>query len=127
MGCSVVDGIDFRVEGHLGRQDQLRLRLTAGGKLRMTCQRCLVPVDLPLRASAELELAGSLREIEDAEDDVDRVLASGNLAVASLVEDEIILALPMVPRHAECPEGARTEELGRGSPFAALARLKDKE
>jgi uncharacterized protein len=43
--------------------------------------------------------------------------------VAQLVEDEVILALPMVPRHEAClATGAAPET--RASPFDALAALR---
>ena len=57
---------------------------------------------VPVAVDAELQLAGSLSEIAEADDDIDRVLASRRMDIAQLVEDEVILALPMVPRHAAC-------------------------
>jgi uncharacterized protein len=69
------------------------------------CQRCLGPLQVPVEIDAELQLAESLREISEADDEVDRVLASRHMDVGQLVEDEVILALPMVPRHEECAHG----------------------
>jgi uncharacterized protein len=74
---------------------------------------------------SELLLAESEREIEAADDEIDRVLAGNAMDVAQLVEDEVLLALPMAPRHEKCAgsrEGAETG--GRASPFAELAKLK---
>ena len=70
--------------------------------MQLICQRCLDPLPVPIVVDAELQLAESLSEISEADDDIDRVLASRRMDVAQLVEDEVILALPMVPRHAEC-------------------------
>jgi uncharacterized protein len=72
------------------------------GTVKLLCQRCLDPVQVPLAVDAELQLAESTREISEADDEIDRVLASRNMDVAWLVEDEVILALPMAARHDEC-------------------------
>lgn len=70
--------------------------------MELTCQRCLDPIRVPVAIDAELQLAETVREISEADDEIDRVLASRRMDVASLVEDEVILALPMAPRHEEC-------------------------
>jgi uncharacterized protein len=74
--------------------------------LELPCQRCLDPIRIPIVIDAELQLAQNAREISEADDEIDRVLASRRMDVAWLVEDEVILALPMAPRHEECvPSG----------------------
>jgi len=70
--------------------------------MQLVCQRCLDPLPVPIAIDAELQLSESLREISDADDEIDRVLASRHMDVGQLVEDEVILALPMVPRHETC-------------------------
>ena len=50
------------------------------------------------------------------------------LDLQSLVEDELLLALPLVPRHEVCPEPLPLEPEpaapAAAHPFAALAALK---
>ena len=57
----------------------------------------------------------------------DHVLApAGRLAVHALIEDELILACPMIPRHADnvCGAAAGSDAPGeRHKPFAALGEL----
>jgi len=58
------------------------------------------------------------------DDGADAIEAEKALAVLSLVEEEVLLALPIAPRHEQCepPSGGAA---GHGpSPFAALAALK---
>jgi uncharacterized protein len=75
----------------------------------MPCQRCLDPIRVPIAIDAELQLAESAREIAEADDEIDRVLASRRMDIPGLVEDEVILALPMAPRHEECtPQGEKS-------------------
>jgi uncharacterized protein len=79
---------------------------------------------LPLRFEARLELAASEAELLAADDDVDRMVAGREMNVAVLVEDEVILALPMVPKHAQCRAAAETKGGAKPSAFQALAALK---
>ena len=99
--------------------------ISVRGRLRFVCQRCFGPVEFPLAIDSDVILAGSEREIEEADDDLDRVLAGKEMEVSTLIEDEILLSLPMVPRHDECSAVGAEEHKPRPSPFAALKKLKD--
>lgn len=100
----------------------------------MRCQRCLEPLTVDLSGSTELELSKALAEIEQADDEIDRVLAGHAMNVAAMVEDEAILALPMVPRHEHCVAADAVDLAGAAeapqtkvnSPFSVLAALKKK-
>ena len=122
-GCSG-SVVDFVLTGEINERDKPGLRLAVDGSVRLQCQRCLGNLDLPLRLAARLELAASEAEILAADDDIERVLAGREMRVAALVEDEIILALPMVPKHEQC--SAATESTANAGPsaFQALATLK---
>jgi uncharacterized protein len=102
---------------------RLSLTVEISGELRLVCQRCLGPLAFPLAARSELELAETESEIEAAGDDVDRVLATKAMDVATLVEDEAILALPMAPLHGRCETGVAPEAAVKAGPFASLAGL----
>jgi len=100
----------------------------------LQCQRCLQPlveaveVDRHFRFVADEDVAAKLDdEIED------EVLAlPRTLDLRELVEDEMLLALPLVPRHDLCPQPLPTqfgdvEEVeSKANPFAALAQLRGK-
>jgi uncharacterized protein len=114
---------------------QIWLHLQARATVRMTCQRCLQPVEDHLEVERAFlfvrdeEQAAALDE--DSEDDV--LALSRSLDAQELLEDELLLALPLVPRHDHCPEPLRhvddefPEELEeKPNPFAALAALKGK-
>ncbi|MGB8436976.1 MAG: DUF177 domain-containing protein [Burkholderiales bacterium] len=123
LGCSVAR-IEYAVRGGATTHGKPGLHVDATGQVDLACQRCLEPVAVQVAAHAELELVATQREIDGADDDVDRVLASRSMVVAELVEDEVILALPMVPTHAECPVAAGDSGDKRELPFAALAVLQ---
>ncbi len=83
-----------------------RLKLAVDGSVRLQCQRCLGILDLPVHLAAQLDLASSEAEIMAADDDIERVVAGREMSVAALVEDEVLLALPMAPKHEQCGTAA---------------------
>ncbi len=126
MGCDAA-ALTYRVHGGENAGGRLSLTIEIGGELRLVCQRCLGPLAFPLTARAELELAETEAAIEAGEDDVDRVLATKAMDVAGLVEDEVILALPMAPLHERCETGVAPDAAATLRPFAALAGLRNRD
>lgn len=121
--------VDAVVQGGKDGQRRPILRLDIAGALNLRCQRCLGRLDYPLRLSNTLLLVSQAEaesgELDDME--ADWIVASSELDVAALIEDEIILSLPYAPRHAEgqCEQGgARNLHDGTTSQFAKLAALK---
>jgi uncharacterized protein len=120
----------YRETGAGGQlQSWLRLRVT--GRLGLECQRCLGEMDFDCAIDSRLLLVpegAAWPEDELESEDYDALPASRALSLLTLVEEEVLLALPIVPRHPmEClvPDEAGLVEKGnRASPFAALASLK---
>lgn len=105
------------------------LHLRAGAQVWLQCQRCLQPVRCTLAVDRSLRfVAGedaAARLDADSEDDVLELTSSVDLH--TLVEDELLLELPLVPRHDICPEPLplpAEEPDAAESPFAALEALK---
>ena len=104
--------------------------------LRVTCQRCLEGLDLEIEASPWLLLLRPGAGRERLDDEADILVAGKPLLLSALVEDELLLALPMVPTHelSECPAKVYVKNnLGRDgkdvrgakkNPFAILDGLK---
>lgn len=110
--------------------------------LRVQCQRCLGPLELPVDAQARLAVVKGPDEAARLPAEIDPLLVTGDpINLRSLVEDELMLAVPTAPMHsdAECPVdlqpiNAAADDLrtrrdttcddGPASPFAALATLK---
>ncbi|MBE0616113.1 MAG: DUF177 domain-containing protein [Burkholderiales bacterium] len=123
-GCSG-SVLDFVLTGGNNERDKPELRLAVDGSVRLQCQRCLGAMDFPLRFEAQLELAASEDEIAAADDGIERIVAARDMDVAVLVEDEIILALPMVPKHEQCSAAEGSDGGAKPSAFQALAALKN--
>ena len=103
------------------------LRLKVDGALQLVCQRCLGALEYPLHIEVSLQLAATQAEI-DAEpleaEGPERIVAGREMPVRDLVEDELLLAIPLAPRHERCAgrRGAGARER-RQSPFAGLRGL----
>lgn len=123
MPCST-EGLAYQVSGAVNAEGKPCLRVGISGLLQLVCQRCLGPLPHQVVVSVELVLSENLREIEEADDDVNRVLATREMDVAPLIEDEVILSLPIVPRHENCAWAAVAEPEVRESAFGVLANWK---
>lgn len=121
--------LDYEVTGIADEAGRPALWLRISGPLQLTCQRCLKPLTFGLAVDETLVLARSEAEIEahPVEPEApDRILAGKEMAVGTLLEDEILLAVPFAPRHEDCePAGAEKYE-AQASPFAGLRGLLDR-
>lgn len=136
LACERPAGV-VRYELHFAPdQEEGRIRVTGhlGAELDAICQRCLQPFRLPLEADVNVSVAdsplpatqpGSSLDQDASELDEADLDGLGNLA--DLVEDELLLAIPFLPRHelSECPAasreiGQRDDEGENRRPFAGL-------
>jgi len=130
---------DVMVDLAFERQEGEKVFIVHGAlqvHLRVTCQRCLEAMDLELKAAPWLILVKSGERLERQEGDADILVADKPLPLSGMVEDELLLMLPMVPMHApdECPTKVRVarvarvtpDQAGRGgkNPFSVLSKLK---
>ena len=116
--------------------DALRLpyaELRIEAELPLECQRSLRRFLLPVRLVQRLGLVRDEADEAALPEEYEALLveADGMLKPAELVEDELILALPVVPVSPEADVVERefvptAEETAKASPFAALSGLKRK-
>ncbi len=121
--------VSFRLKGFRGNRGESMLELEVGGTLPLACQRCLESVvfDLDINSRLELVPEGSELSQDELEDDTrDFLPVLRELNVVELVEDEILLALPVAPRHEKCGLPGVADAGERPNPFAALVGLKGK-
>jgi len=119
--------LQYQLRGYQGELGRSFLDLKVNGQLVLRCERCLQPLDWPIDVHSVLWLAPGEAEA-DAEpvdqDAYDPVVGSDHFDVNLLVEDEVLLAIPVGPKHDHCPDGLIAPKEGRQSPFAALAALR---
>jgi uncharacterized protein len=111
------------------------LHLQAWAALPLTCQRCMGPVQTSVRVDRHVLFvpgeATAAALDDESEDDVLELTKA--LDLHALIEDELLMALPLVPRHDQCPTAVRLSaqdaafdaaEPEQTHPFAALAALR---
>lgn len=117
--------------------DDERVRYMKGhihATLEMACQRCTRPMSIVIDRDFNLGLVASEVEAERLHSGYEPLIVEAKtMALAEILEDEIILALPMIATHAEgaCEAAVGggepapgVEEQPRKNPFAVLADLK---
>jgi uncharacterized protein len=125
------------------------LRLAVHGSVWIECQRCLSPYSQHLDVDATYRIVKTEEEADEFpldDDEVEVIVGSRQFDLVDLIEEELLLALPLVPKHDVCPEvheslvsgegtegiegetdggeGASGDEPARPNPFAALEKLK---
>lgn len=125
------------------KHDMVFLRGSLDGSVKLTCQRCMEVMDFSLAGSMKLAVSETEREVEGLPkgfelvcllDADDLGLKLDEVHLLPLVEDELLLRIPLVPMHgdgAECSGRARVGEVSDKAeskesitrPFSALADL----
>ena len=118
-----------------GRRDRVWLKIQA--IVTLTCQRCMKPMQFVVDETAAFVCYANETEALAAVQDDDDPLAPEPLAVdepldlIDLVQDQLILAVPYVPKHEACEPAVQSagepiEDEPRESPFKVLEGLKTK-
>ena len=93
-----------RVTGRVDKHYGCVLRLEISGEVETTCQRCLGRLAQQVTIASELSLARDEAELErrdaDSEAGMDTILMRAKLSLIELIEDEVLLGLPLAPMHA---------------------------
>jgi uncharacterized protein len=129
--------VEWRVTGETrarrGGDLQIWLHMECDARLGLVCQRCLQPVDTAVHAQRSFQFVTdeALAAEIDANSEEDVLALSRTLNLIELVEDELLLALPLVPRHPTCPQPLKQPDAAepfeeRANPFALLGELKRK-
>ena len=123
-----VDVINFTLDGEINPIGQHFLHLSINANLTTICQRCLELMPLNLNLKFDY-LIGDINateteavEIEEI-DDYDFQEASQTMNLLELVEDEIIMALPIAPVHEVNCTKLSMQSGEKPNPFAVLKGL----
>jgi uncharacterized protein len=121
-----------------GRDEQNRAAVNGRVKatLFLQCQRCLGILEYPVDRKISLALVEGLDEARGLPDGYEPLLLEEpHISLVDLIEDELLLALPQVPKHSAeaCTPGVEQAETApehqqavRDNPFAVLDKLKQK-
>jgi uncharacterized protein len=120
--------INFTLTGDIKRFRQPSLHLHINSRLPVICQRCLeeMLIDLDLNFDYLLsdkavnELEGNLQD----SDETDWLEINAEMDVRELVEDELLLAMPIAPAHEASCSKLTMQSGEKPNPFAVLKSLK---
>lgn len=135
------DGFDWEVKTHFedspGSEPHQIMNLGLKGRIHLICQRCLQDCAVDLEENRRFVLVATEEEadaypLEDEEQEP--LVASQQFNLLETIEDEVLLSLPLIPKHPEgfCEPHASTfgdEESGdesgeRENPFNILKNMK---
>lgn len=141
-GPEMLAGVQWQAEGSLRTDSQgaapaVWLHLQAKAVVPLQCQRCLGSVDTSLDIDRWFRFVAdeATAEAQDDESEEDVLVLEPVMSLFALLEDELLMSLPIVPMHETCPVSVvmQASDPGVGPeegdpraphPFAALARLK---
>lgn len=124
------------VDLRFGRDEEGRRVIsgTLDTAVEVACQRCLQDMTLALHSEIDLFAVDTEEALQELRDDQDGVVIpeDGLLDVLALVEDELLLSLPMIPMHEDTACNAVLNALREGeavadsrpNPFAVLAGFR---
>lgn len=120
--------VAYSVRGKVDQRQRPLLELEITGNPSLRCGRCLAPLEFALQLQSRVLLMppGAVMQEDDDPDSPEWIEAGPELDVLELVEDEILLSLPLAVRHEQgkCGDGgvaAANKE--RDNPFSRLATL----
>jgi len=121
--------LDCRLIGGSSQEDRLWLQLFVRGNLQLSCQRCLEAFEFDLDIALSFFIVpdeSAIPSSEEEADDKDYLVAETQMQVINFIEDEILLALPLAPKHeaGRCGADSKLNELKSPNPFAVLQGLK---
>jgi len=135
------DGFDWEVMTHFedspGSEPQQIMNLGLKGRIHLICQRCLQDCAVDLEENRRFVLVATEEEadaypLEDEEQEP--LVASQQFNLLETIEDEVLLSLPLIPKHPEgfCEphatafgdEESEGELEERENPFNILKNMK---
>ena len=114
------------------------LHVQARTELPLICQRCLEPMRAPAEVDQWYRFVAdeATAELQDDTAAEDLLVESADFDLRELVEDELVLAMPLIPSHDTCPaapvmsvQDASFEMPvdDKPHPFAALGQLRQRK
>ena len=114
-----------------GKRPMARVRVEA--RLPLRCQRCLKPVWVEVAGESEVWFVSEESEADGLEPSVEPTLApQWKMAPQAVLEEELLLAMPLIPRHGESEQCQPTsaiapDEAAVQRPLADLGKLLQRD
>lgn len=121
--------INFNLQGSTDVANQHFLHLEIIADLHTICQRCFGVMPLNLTSNFNY-LISNVQDLQigageiDGDDDIDLQQASSSMDIITLIEDELLMAMPIATLHREYCGKIISQSGEKANPFAVLKRLK---
>ena len=121
----------YGIEGLIDDDGHPAADLHLDGQLNLICQRCNAPLQFGIDRTTRFRFVATEEELNSLpieDDESDAVVGARNMIIHDWVEDEVILSLPLVPRHDECAAPLASDDTENpvlaSNPFAVLLALR---
>lgn len=120
------------LQGGFDRLGHAQLLLSVSASVQLKCQRCLTSFAFDVVSESKLIVAKDEAQADEIdalldEDEFEVIVGSRALNVVELIEDEVLLAIPLASKHDVCPGRGESEVQAvtdSRSPFAVLINIK---
>ncbi len=112
LGDPAAESVTWHAQGQwqaqTGGAGHAWLVLEVHTQATLTCQRCLQPVEVPLEVQRDFRFVKdeATAQAQDDDSEEDLLVMSRDFDLQTLIEDELLMALPLVPQHGICPAAA---------------------
>jgi uncharacterized protein len=127
--CEILEelsgNLQYIINGNVDHKNKPVLTIRIYGKITTLCQNCLEKLDIPIDCSNIVPIFYTESDMDNAlfgeeAQYTDGILADANFDIESFVEDELIMSLPIAPKHKTCKPIAYHEK--PDSPFSVLMK-----
>lgn len=112
--------INFELTGDCKQFSQPSLHLRIKTELPVICQRCLDEMLISLDLSFDYLISNTTINELDENDEIDWLEANNEMNLQELIEDELLLAMPIAPVHEKNCTKLSTQSGEKPNPFAVL-------
>lgn len=122
--------VSWVVQGGMHAMGHPQLIVSVTATVQLMCQRCLTSFPFSVDSESVLVVAKSEEAADEidgmlADDTIDVIVGTKAMSVVDLIEDDLLLAIPLSPKHDVCPDqvGKDVEAVAsmkRASPFEVL-------
>lgn len=127
--CEILEelsgNLQYTISGSIDDKNKPVLTVQIYGKITTLCQNCLEKMDISIDCSNVVPIFYTESDMDNAlfGDDAqyaDGILADANFDIKNFIEDEIIMSLPIAPKHETCKPITYSDK--PNSPFSVLVQ-----
>jgi DUF177 domain-containing protein len=128
---SAEGSVSYVLRGWQNRDGKSLLELALQGELQLRCQRCLQGMPYLINTKSQLMPVpeNELGDLVSEEEGIDLIPVQDHMNILEMIEEEILLGLPLAPRHesGKCNPATGLPDQVKENPFAVLGRIKEKK